>query len=198
MTFRYYRDLRPTFADRKDWALPTVLRHHAAATPDAVWLDAPEEGRTWTYSEMLDAAETVGRNFLAAGAEPGDRVVLVAANSSQFVRTWLGTAVAGLVEVPVNTAYEHDFLAHQVRTVQATLAVVDDVFADRFIAVAEAAKAITKFWVVDTGSGRRDEAIAALQRAGWEAAPWEDLETSSTEVDARVLPVVRPDRKSVV
>lgn len=38
------------------------------------------------------------------------------ANSSQFVRTWIGTATSGLVEVPINTAYEHDFLAHQVRS----------------------------------------------------------------------------------
>jgi len=104
----------------------------------------------------------------------------------------LGTAVAGLVEVPVNTAYEHDFLAHQVRTVEATLAVVDDVFAERFVAVAEAAKTISKFWVVDTGNGRRDEAIAVLRGAGWDAAPWEELETSGPDVDARVLPAVRP------
>jgi crotonobetaine/carnitine-CoA ligase len=192
VSFRYYRDLEPTFPDRADWALPTVLRHHAAATPDAVWLDAPEEGRTWTYAKTLTAAETVGRNLLAAGAEPGDRVVLVAANSSEFVRTWLGTAVAGLVEVPINTAYEHDFLAHQVRTVEARLAVVDDVFAERFVSVADAAKTILKFWVVDTGAGRRDEAIAVLRQAGWEAAPWEDLETSGPEIEARTLPVVRP------
>jgi crotonobetaine/carnitine-CoA ligase len=192
VTFRFYRDLEPTFSDRSDWALPTVLRFRAAETPEAVWLDAPEEGRTWTFSEMLTAAETVGRNLLSADANPGDRVVLVAANSSQFVRTWLGTAVAGLVEVPVNTAYERDFLAHQVSTVEAKLAVIDDVFAHRFVAVAEAARTITKFWVVDTGSGQRDAAIAALQGAGWDAAPWEELELSSPIGDSIALPVVRP------
>lgn len=174
MTFRYYRDLKPTFADRTQWALPTVLRYHAKRQPDAVWLDAPEEGATWTYAQMLAAAERVGRNLLAHGAAPGDRVILVASNSSRFVRTWLGTAVAGLVEVPINTAYEHDFLAHQVRTVEAKLAVIDDVFAERFVAVAEAAKDITKFFVIDTGSA--DKAIATLQEAGWEASAWDDLE----------------------
>lgn len=192
MTIRYYRDLEPTFPSRRDWALPTVLRHHAATRPDAVWLDAPEEGRTWTYAQMLAAAETVGRNLLAAGAQQGDRLVLVSANSSQFVRTWLGTAVAGLVEVPINTAYEHDFLAHQVRTVEASLAVVDDVFAERFVAVADAARKIRRFWVVDTGCGRLDEALSVLRGAGWEAAPWDELESSGPEIDAQVLPVVRP------
>lgn len=194
MTFRYYRDLHPTFADRTQWALPTVLRHHAAERPDAVWLDCPEEGRTWTFAETLTAAERVGRSLLAAGAEPGDRVVLVAQNSSAFVRTWLGTAVAGLVEVPVNTAYEHDFLAHQVSTVEATLAVVDDVYAARFVAIAEAAKSIRKFWVIDTGS--RDQALATLRDAGWEAAPFEELDDDATAAEVvgatLALPDVRP------
>ena len=190
MTFRYYRDLEPTFADRSGWALPTVLRHHAAERPDAVWLDVPEEGATWTYAEMLASAERVGRNFLTQGAEVGDRVVLVAANSSRFVRTWIGTAVAGLVEVPINTAYEHDFLAHQVRTVEARLAVVDDVFAERFVAVKEAASTITKFWVIDTG--QQDKAIELLREAGWEAAPWDELEAEPAEGTSVELPDVQP------
>ncbi|MCR1786281.1 AMP-binding protein [Nocardioides carbamazepini] len=194
MSIRHYRDLQPTFADRAQWALPTVLRHHAAERPDAVWLDCPEEGRTWTFAETLAAAERVGRSLLAAGAEPGDRVVLVAQNSSQFVRTWVGTAVAGLVEVPVNTAYEHDFLAHQVSTVEATLAVVDDVYAARFVAIAEAAKSIRKFWVIDTGT--RDEALETLRAAGWDAAPFEELDEDAGApgvVDGAIaLPDVRP------
>jgi crotonobetaine/carnitine-CoA ligase len=177
VTFRYYRDLKPTFTDRSEWALPTVLRHQAATRGDQVWLDAPEEGATWTYAEMLASAERVGRTMLANGAQQGDRVILVAANSSRFVRTWVGSAVAGLVEVPINTAYEHDFLAHQVRTVEARLAVIDDVFAERFVDVREAAQDITKFWVIDTG--QQDKAIEVLREAGWEAAPWDDLESDT-------------------
>ena len=190
MTFRHYRDLKPTFTDRSQWALPTVLRHHAADRPDSVWLDVPEEEATWTYAEMLASAERVGRNFLTNGASQGDRVVLVAANSSRFVRTWIGTAVAGLVEVPINTAYEHDFLAHQVRTVEARLAVIDDVFAERFVAVKEAAQDITKFWVIDTGE--QDKAIRLLREAGWEAAPWDELEAELPSGTSVELPDVQP------
>jgi len=177
VTFRYYRDLKPTFDDRSQWSLPSVLRHQAATRGAHVWLDAPEEGATWTYAEMLASAERVGRTMLANGAQPGDRVILVAANSSRFVRTWVGSAVAGLVEVPINTAYEHDFLAHQVRTVEARLAVIDDVFAERFVAVSEAARDITKFWVIDTG--QQDKAIEVLREAGWDAAPWDELEADT-------------------
>ncbi|MFD4254420.1 AMP-binding protein [Amycolatopsis thermoflava] len=190
MTFRYYRDLHPTFTDRATWALPTVLRHQAAERPDAVWLDVPEERATWTYAEVLASAERVGRTFLAHGAAKGDRVVVVAANSSRFVRTWVGAAVAGLVEVPINTAYERDFLAHQVRTVEAKVAVIDDVYAERFVAVKAAAKDITKFWVIDTG--QQDKAIEVLREAGWEAAPWDELEADPPAGRDVALPEVHP------
>ena len=85
---RTYKDLRPAFPNREDWALPTVLRHRAAQAPDAIYLDTPEEGRRWTYAETLATAEKVGRSLLAHG-EPGDRVLIMARNSSAFIFTWL-------------------------------------------------------------------------------------------------------------
>lgn len=173
MTTRYYRDLVPTFPNRRDWNLPAVLRHWAANRPDAIYLDVPEEGDTYTYAAVLTEAETIGRHLLSQGANPGDRIIIMGANSSRFVRTWLGSAVAGMVEVPINTAYERDFLAHQVRTVEARWAVIDDVHAQKFVDTADAASTVLRFWVIDTGS--RDEATLLLQSAGWDVAPWEDL-----------------------
>ncbi len=187
MAQRFYTDLTPTFADRTQWALPTVLRHYAQTTPpDAIYLDCPEENATWTYAAVLREAELVGRSLLAAGAVKGDRVVIMGANSSRFIRTWLGTAVSGTVEVPINTAYEHDFLAHQVRTVAARFAVIDDVHAAKFLAVAEAASTIEKFWIIDTGSA--PQAAASLRAHGWEVADWDDLLTEHPPGD---LPEVR-------
>ena len=186
MSRRYYTELKPTFTDRGDWALPTVLRDRAANSPDQVFLDVPEEGRTWTYAEILGAAERVGRSLLAEGAAVGDRVVIMGKNSSEFVRTWFGTAVAGLVEVPINTAYELEFLAHQVRTVAARYAVIDDVHAEKFVPIASSAQSIEKFWVIDTGS--RDQAMKLLADNGWEAEPWEDLEGRRLRRPARGAP----------
>jgi crotonobetaine/carnitine-CoA ligase len=185
---RFYRDLVPTFADQRDWTLPTVLRHWAAERGDHVYLDVPEEGLTWTYAEILASAELVASAFQRAGAVAGDRVVVIAANSSFFMRTWLGSALGGLVEVPLNTAYERDFLAHQIETVQARFAVIDDVYAARVLAIADRCRTIERFWVIDTGS--RDEALAQLRGAGWEARPWEELEAQAL-VD---LPVVTHDQ----
>ena len=170
---RTYTDLVPAFADQGDWTLSTVLRHHADRRPDAVFLDLPEEGLTLTYAESLAQAESIADRLAEAGAAPGDRVLVMAANSSQFLRTWLGTGVGGTIEVPINTAYEGMFLEHQMTVAAPRWAVIDDVQAAKFPAVGDPARVIEKFWVVDTGS--RDEAIATLTGAGWAAAPWEEL-----------------------
>ncbi|MGY2067265.1 AMP-binding protein [Blastococcus sp. SYSU DS0619] len=170
---RTYTDLVPAFADQADWTLATVLRHHAAHRPDAVFLDLPEEELTLTYAECLTQAESVADRLAEAGAAPGDRVLVMAANSSQFLRTWLGTGVGGTIEVPINTAYEGVFLEHQMVVAGPRWAVIDDVQAAKFVAVAGAAKVIEKFWVVDTG--HRDAALEVLRAAGWAAAPWEEL-----------------------
>ncbi|MDT9591679.1 AMP-binding protein [Nocardioides zeae] len=177
MAMQYYEGLVPNFADPETWTLDHVLRHHAAERPDAVCLDTPEEGLTWTYAEAVDACERIASGFHAAGARAGDRVVLMAANSSRFVRTWWATALGALVEVPINTNYEGEFLRHQLDVAQARFAVVDDHMVERWIAVGEAARGIEKFWVLDTGAGR-DKAVELLRENGWQADAWEELEAA--------------------
>ena len=85
---REYKDLHPVFADPNDWSLATVLRRHAAEQPAATCLITPEEGGEWTYAEVLLDAERVAAAWYEAGAAAGDRVMIMAANSSRFVRSW--------------------------------------------------------------------------------------------------------------
>jgi crotonobetaine/carnitine-CoA ligase len=169
-----YRELVPAFADPEGWTFGQVLRHHASVRPEATCLDVPHQGFTLTYAEALDSAERIASAVYDAGAAQGDRVVIMAANSSELVRTWWGTAVGGLVEVPINTNYEGEFLRHQLDIAQARYAVIDDTFAERWIAIADHAGGIEKFWVIDTGT--RQKAIRLLQDNGWPASAWEELE----------------------
>ena len=187
---REYKNLHPNFTDPDQWSLAAVLRHHAATRPQATSLITPEEGTEWTYAEIVDEAERIAAAWYAAGAVAGDRVLIMATNSSRFVRGWLGTAVGGFVEVPINTAYEGEFLRHQAATVQPRWAVIDDVFAERFVAIEASARQIERFWVIDTGSA--EAAIDLLRANGWLASPWEDLLLG---VVAEQLPV--PDAKSL-
>lgn len=170
---RTYTDLRPTFPDRSTWTLAHVLRHRAQEQPDATYLVVPAEDREFGYAEMLDQAERVCGGLYAAGAQAGDRVLIMAANSSELVRTWFGCAVGNLVEVPINTAYEGEFLRHQAVTVRPRFAVIDDGFAARFVAVAEHVRDIEHWWVIDTGQGAA--AVELLRSLGWSAGVWTDL-----------------------
>lgn len=173
-----YTDLNPNFADPDDWTLATVLRTHAARTPNAPCLLAPEEDLDLTYSHALAQAEQIAGSFDAAGAQRGDRVAIMAQNSSRLVLSWWATTVGGTVQVPINTNYEGDFLKHQFTVADARWAVIDDDYATRFATVvdddpANGVNRVEKFWVIDTGS--LNAAITTLTAAGFQAAPWDEL-----------------------
>lgn len=168
---RTYRGLVPTVADRADWTLPRTLRRQAASIPDAVYLDVPEEGVRLTYAETADAAERVAATLLRHG-EPGDRVLIMGANSSAYVLGWFGAMLAGMVEVPLNSGYRGRFLEHQVRVAAPRQAIVDAEFAERFAESAEHVGSIERFWLV----GDDVEAARALLAArGWAAEPFAAL-----------------------
>ena len=170
---RTYTDLIPTFADRAEWTVATVLNRRANENPDATFLIAPEEERRWTYGQIREESHRVADSMFARGASAGERVLIMATNSSQFVRTWLGTGISGLVEVPINTAYEGEFLRHQANVTGPRWAVIDDAYAERFVRLRSSLDSIEHFWVIDRGSG--DQAISMLIEAGWTAANWDEL-----------------------
>ena len=185
MTLRTYRDIHPTFPDRSMWATPQVLAHRAASHRDAVYLDCPEEGITWTYAEIHESACRIAGTLISSGGAPGDRLLVMLPNSSMFIRTWLGSQMAGMVEVPINTAYRGQFLEHQTSTVQPKLAVVDGSYAERFVESKSACASIERFWVAGLDA---DAGIAVLRDAGWEAEPWNALEASEPADPLEVAP----------
>lgn len=189
---RIYTDLQPTDPDWTHWSLPYALRRQAAERPDQVFAIFPEEDREYTYRETLDLAERIAGGFRSAGAQTGDRVVIMARNSSAFVLTWFATAMADVVEAPINTAYEGEFLRHQASLVTARWAVVDDDLASRFVPLADQLTDIEHFWVID--NGHQAEAIEHLRQAGWAADRWEDLcvgpPLNAPEPDVRGLTAV--------
>ncbi|MFV2178068.1 AMP-binding protein [Actinomadura sp. LOL_016] len=170
---RTYNDLVLNFPDPETRTLGHVLSHHAARTPEATFLIAPEEQDEFTYAETFDRARRVFGGFATAGAVRGDRVVVMAANSSRFLFTWLGTGIGGLIEAPINTAYEGDFLRHQIALAGARFVVTDDVYAERFAAIRHDIPSVETFFVIDTGQG--DSAVETLRTAGWTAHPWDVL-----------------------
>ncbi len=187
---QYYDEYSPTYADRTGWSSPRVLRDRAARHPHRTYLDVPWSGESYTFAETLDLAERVGSGMLASGAQSGDRVLIMIPNCSAHILAWLGSSVAGLVEVPINTAYRGSFLAHQVRTTQPVLAVIAPEFVERIIDVDDAVASIRHFFVVGEDAAVAT-GIAELAAAGYEASPWISLinsaRTELPDVEARDL-----------
>lgn len=169
---RTYRDLKPTFEDPACWQLPWILRERAQTHADRVYLDVPGEGLALSFADTLAAAERIAAGLLDGG-HAGDRVLIMSPNRSEVVLCWFGAALAGMAEVPINTAYSGSFLEHQVRTTEPTTAIIHPDYAERFAPRSAPYAALQRMFVLDADG--RDAAIALLAAAGYDARPFGEL-----------------------
>jgi long-chain acyl-CoA synthetase len=87
--------------------------------------------RRLTWSEVDQAVDRTAQGFAAAGLVPGYRVLLLVANSIDFVTSYLGILRAGLVAVPLNTGLTKPEIATVAAHSGARLAVAGPGLADR-------------------------------------------------------------------
>jgi fatty-acyl-CoA synthase len=100
-----------------DITLGGLLRQVTGEVPERIALvegvSDPALRRRWTYANLLRDAERVARALLARFTV-GERVVVYASNSPEWVLLQYGMSFAGLILVPVNPAYtarELEFVA---------------------------------------------------------------------------------------
>ncbi len=72
----------------------------------------PPHAEPWTYHQVHERACELGADLLERGASPGDRVLVQIEKSPQAVCLYLACVYAGLVYVPLNTAYTESELAY--------------------------------------------------------------------------------------
>nr|WP_202894105.1 AMP-binding protein [Kribbella italica] len=87
--------------------------------------------RRLTWSELDEAVERAAQGYAGAGLVPGYRVVLLMANSIDFVTSYLGCLRAGLVAVPLNTGLTKPEIGNVVKHSGARLVVADGDLADK-------------------------------------------------------------------
>lgn len=109
-------------------ALWQIVSDAARRTPDAPAVtDAGTDGpRTLTYSELDAAARSRAAGLVAAGLEPGDRVVLQLNNSAAFAITLLGLLRAGAVPVMTLPAHRISEISHLASSVDAVAFITED------------------------------------------------------------------------
>ena len=93
----------------RDITIGDLLRAAANSAPDRVALieGVPDAGsrRQWTYQQLLQESENVAHGLLAR-FEPGSHIAVWAQNLPEWVILEFGIALAGMVIVTVNPAYQ--------------------------------------------------------------------------------------------
>lgn len=119
-----------TNEDILDLTAGDLLRDAAREEGDrhALVILAPgEEARIWTYRELFADAQRAAQ-WLLTRFEPGDRIVVWAPNSPEWVVLQYGAALAGLVLVTANPALREGELEYVLRQSQAVGIAYSDAF----------------------------------------------------------------------
>jgi long-chain acyl-CoA synthetase len=87
--------------------LEELLRVHADRMPKAIAIRAyPNDGgREWTNEQIWTLSCKAAARLRSSGVNPGDRVVLYAENSPEWILAYLGIYLAGAVAVPLDVQY---------------------------------------------------------------------------------------------
>nr|WP_204262134.1 AMP-binding protein [Blastococcus saxobsidens] len=101
--------------------MAALVRAAAQRDPDAPAVVAGERRLTW--AELDAAADRVAAGYAGRGLEAGDRVAVQLPNGLDWLRAVVGALRAGLVVVPVNTAYTDPELEHVLTDSAASLLV---------------------------------------------------------------------------
>src|ERR1700748_3290684 len=80
--------------------LADLVRIAAQRDPSAVAIEH-DRGRL-TYAQFWERAVRVANAMLARGLKPGDRVALFSQNCPEYLESYIGLQLAGLVAVPAN------------------------------------------------------------------------------------------------
>jgi len=104
--------------------ISALFRQAVDDTPERVWLLVGE--RTYSYAQAMDQIERAASALRAAAVGPGDRVLVTARNTDQYLLTWFALMEVGAVQVPVNPKSSSAELAGFVQQAAPTLIVTDE------------------------------------------------------------------------
>lgn len=84
-------------------AAEVLARAAEVAQKPALLILRPTGADSWSYARLEAAVRGAGSGLLAAGLEPGDRILLRLGNTPEFPVAFLGAIAVGLVPVPTSS-----------------------------------------------------------------------------------------------
>ena len=133
----------------------TLCRARTEDHPERVVLDF--DGKSWTWAELIEAAEDLAGGLAAAGVARGEVVGHMSPNHPEAVVTMLALLRLGAVECPVNAGLRGHQLAHVLDHSGTRVLIVDGSLADR---VAEQLRSASDLkTLVLRGGGRAPDGV---------------------------------------
>lgn len=117
--------------------VPELLRDAVRVVPEAPYLDFA--GKTYSFREVDTMSSRFAHALVALGVAPGVTVASILETSVEAVVTWLAVNKAGGIWVPLNTAYQGEFLRHQLADSAAQVMICNEEY---FANVADVAPAL--------------------------------------------------------
>lgn len=108
--------------------LSALLRRNAVFYSHRVALEC--NGRTLTHAELLRRAARVGNAMVGLGAQPGDRIAVIAHNSIEMVEVLSACELFGFIAVPLNYRLAAPELIGIVKNCAPRILVAETAFAD--------------------------------------------------------------------
>lgn len=144
-----------------EWTMAAIVAARAAQSPErrAVRFETD----VVTYGEWDSLGNRIANALLRCGLERGSRVAVMLPNRPEFIGAWLGVAKAGLVEVPVNTAYKGDLLAYLLNQAQCEVLIIDAQWIARVFAVRDELQWLKTVVVV----GGESETLPGVRTTTW-------------------------------
>ncbi|TCK26773.1 AMP-binding protein [Pseudonocardia endophytica] len=120
-----------------------LLERAARSRPDDVLVT--HERVDHTLADVNHRVDVLAAGLRARGVGSGTRVGLLMTTGIEYLYGWFALAKLGAVEVPINTAYRGELLAHQMRRAAVTLVIADHgTLADAVEAVRDHVPTITE------------------------------------------------------
>ena len=109
--------------------LPAIVEARAQhrARPPAVRF----EDDVLTGGQLHENALKVAQALTALGLKPGDKAALMLDNGREAIEAWFGMTYAGIVEVPINTAFKGDLLTYMLTQAECKAIITKPEFVER-------------------------------------------------------------------
>ena len=137
-----------------------ALRAAASGRADAVFA-TDAAGADTTYGDLWDGAARTASALIALGVVPGDRVAVQVEKSVAALGIYLGTAMAGAVHLPLNTAYTQAEVGYFLGDAAPRAFVCDPATRGALVPVAEGAGIAHVLTLDADGAGTLADAVAA-------------------------------------